>query len=309
VVLKIVAGGGPIWTAWPILVSHRTSTSAAPLLLPFVALYLTSLRSIPITLCRIYGCLLLVDLAETPFISFCCSPEAWDGSLLRFSPPFVKTRFVTSNRWRDLHWPWMFSWQWIWGLLPLRAFLVYPLGDLRVDLAKLFLVESPNRIAWHLMLWTIRFTSFVTVCSDGILAPSLLPPRTSPVDATLPSYWIVIKSSSVCCICFCIFAFLLLCLVFLYCCLCCPLCRVLYYDVCHFCLFYSSKLPFFFFFFFLTFVEALSKICYLCFHPLLLLHVFFIFLISLKPILHNFHLSSLSPLSLHIFFFFFNLFS
>jgi hypothetical protein len=151
------------------------------------------------------------------------------------SPPFLKTRFVSSNRWRDLQWPWMFSWQWIWGLLPLRAFLDYPLGDLRVDLAKLFLVESPNRIAWHLMPWTIRFTSFVTVCSDGSLAPSLLPPRTSPVVAALPCCWIVIKSCSVCCICFCIFTFLLLCLVFLCCCLCCPLGRVLYYDVCHFC--------------------------------------------------------------------------
>uniref|UniRef100_A0A2N9HQB4 Uncharacterized protein n=1 Tax=Fagus sylvatica TaxID=28930 RepID=A0A2N9HQB4_FAGSY len=49
----------------------------------------------------------------------------------------------------------MFSWQWIWGLLSLQAFLDYPLGDLRVDFAKLFLVESSNRIAWHLMPWTI----------------------------------------------------------------------------------------------------------------------------------------------------------
>ena len=72
-------------------------------------------------------------------------------------------------------------------------------------------------------------------CSDGILAPSLLPPRTSPVVAALPCYWIVIKSSSVCCICFYIFAFLLLCLVFLCYCLCCPLGRILYYNVCHFC--------------------------------------------------------------------------
>ena len=174
------------------------------------------LHSILITLCGIYGCLLLVDLARTHFISFCCSPEAWGGSLFRFSPPFVKTRFVSSNRWRDLQWSWMFSWQWIWGLLSLQAFLDYPLGDFRVDLAKLFLVESSNRIAWHLIPWTIRFTSFVTVCSDGSLAPSLLSPRTSPVVAALPCCWIVIKSCSVCCICFCIFTFLLLCLVFFY---------------------------------------------------------------------------------------------
>ncbi len=133
----------------------------------------------------------------------------------------------------------MLSWQWIWGLLPLQAFLVYPLGDLRVDLAKLFLVESPNRIAWHLIPWTIRFTFFVTVSSDEILAPSLLPHRTSPVVAVLPSYWIVIKSSSFCCICvvdFCLCIFIFCCCdVFLCCRLCCPPGKVLYYDVCHFC--------------------------------------------------------------------------
>ena len=113
VVLKILAGGGPIWTAWPILVLHRASTSAAPLLLSFVLLFLSSLHSISISLCGIYECLLQVDLAGTSFLSFCCLLEAWCGSLLRLSPPFLKTRFVTSNRWRDLHWLWMFSWQWI----------------------------------------------------------------------------------------------------------------------------------------------------------------------------------------------------
>ncbi len=67
------------------------------------------------------------------------------------------------------------------------------------------------------------------------MAPCLRPPKTSPVVVALPCCWIVIKSSSVCCICFCIFTFLLLCLVILCCCLCWPLGRVLYYEVCHFC--------------------------------------------------------------------------
>jgi hypothetical protein len=113
-VLDIVVGGGPIWTAWPVLlVSRRASISTAPLLLYFVLLFLSSPRSIPISLCGIFSCLLLVDLSKTLVLSFCCLSEAWGGSLLRLSPPFLKTRFVTSNRWRDLHWLGMFSWQWV----------------------------------------------------------------------------------------------------------------------------------------------------------------------------------------------------
>uniref|UniRef100_A0A2N9FTV7 Uncharacterized protein n=1 Tax=Fagus sylvatica TaxID=28930 RepID=A0A2N9FTV7_FAGSY len=34
------------------------------------------------------------------------------------SLPLLKTRFVSSSRWRDLQWPLIFSWQWVWGLLP-----------------------------------------------------------------------------------------------------------------------------------------------------------------------------------------------
>uniref|UniRef100_A0A2N9GCI9 Uncharacterized protein n=1 Tax=Fagus sylvatica TaxID=28930 RepID=A0A2N9GCI9_FAGSY len=123
-----MASSGPIWTAWPVLlVPRRASTSATP----------------------------FVDLAGTHFPFFCCSLEAWGGTLLRLSPSFMKTSLVTSSRWRDLHWLWMFSWQWVWGLLPFQVFLGYPLGDLRVDLTQLFFMESPNRIAWHLMPWTI----------------------------------------------------------------------------------------------------------------------------------------------------------
>jgi hypothetical protein len=139
-----------------------------------------------------------------PFVQYCpklafrsCS-EAWGGTLLRLSLFFMKTRLMISSTWRDLQWLWMFRWQWVWGLLPFQVFLGYPLGDLRVDLTQLSFMESPNRIAWHLMPWTIRFTFYVIVCRDGILAPSFLPHRTSPAAVALVNYRIVIKPCVVC---------------------------------------------------------------------------------------------------------------
>jgi hypothetical protein len=103
-------------------------------------------------------------------------------------------------------------------------------------------MESPNRIAWHLMSWTSRFTFYVIVCRDGILAPSFLPHRTSLAAVALVNYRIVIKS---CVVCSCIVSRCLLCCcsylnvdVFLFCCCCCccyPRCRILFYDVCHLC--------------------------------------------------------------------------
>ena len=96
----------------------------------------------------------------------------------------------------------MLSWQWVWGLLPFRAFLVYPLGNLGVDLAKLLILESPKtRIARNLMPWIIRFDFSIVVCSDEILAQNFLPHWTSPVIVTLFNYWIVVKSWVVCCFC------------------------------------------------------------------------------------------------------------
>ena len=62
-------------------------------------------------------------------------------------------------------------------------------------------MEIPNQIAWHLMPWTIRFTFFVFVCMDGILAPSILPHRTSPADAALAIYRTAIKLCVVCRFC------------------------------------------------------------------------------------------------------------
>ena len=123
------------------------------------------------------------------------------GTLFRLSPSFLKKCLVSSCRWRDLHWLWMFSWQRVWGLFPFQVFLGYPLGDLRIDLTQLFFMKSPNRIAWHLMPWTIRFTFFVFVYMDGILAPSILPYRTSPAGAALAIYQTAIKLCVGCCFC------------------------------------------------------------------------------------------------------------
>jgi hypothetical protein len=116
-----------------------------------------------------------------------------------------------SSTWRDLQWLWLFSWPWVWGFLPFQASLSYPLGDLRVDHTQLFFTESPNRIAWHLMPWTIRFTFFVLVSMDGILAPSFLPHRTSPASAALAIYWTMIKH---CVACSCVDIRCLLCCCF-----------------------------------------------------------------------------------------------
>ena len=93
------------------------------------------------------------------------------------------------------------------GSTPALSFsCLLPLGDLRLDLAKLLLMESSNtRIAWHQMLCTIRFDFFIVVCSGGILAPSFLPHRISPVVAALLSYRIVIKYWIVCSICIAVF--------------------------------------------------------------------------------------------------------
>ena len=96
----------------------------------------------------------------------------------------------------------MLSWQWVWGLPLFQAFLVYHLGDLGEDLAKLLLMESPiTRITWYLMSWTIQFDFSIVVCLDGTLALSFLLHRTSPAIASLLSYRIVVKSCVICCIC------------------------------------------------------------------------------------------------------------
>ena len=59
--------------------------------------------------------------------------------------------------------------------------------------------------------WTIRFTFFVFVSMDGILAPSLLPQRTSPASAALAIYWTMIKP---CVACSCVDIRCLLCCCF-----------------------------------------------------------------------------------------------
>ena len=74
----------------------------------------------------------------------------------------LKTSLRSFSKWRDLHWPWMFYWQWVWRLCPSWVVLIYP--NLRVDLLKLIHLESPKtRIAWHVMPWTIRFDLLLTI--------------------------------------------------------------------------------------------------------------------------------------------------
>ena len=103
-------------------------------------------------------------------------------------------------RWHDLQRSWILRRHRVWGLLPYRAFIIYP--DLGVDLSKLFLVESPKtRIAWHLMPWTIRFDFLVVSCSYGNLVPILLSFRTSPTATALAIDQTVIKSCVICCSC------------------------------------------------------------------------------------------------------------
>jgi hypothetical protein len=112
---------------------------------------------------------------------------------------FFDGEIESSCRWRDLQRPWMLRRQRVWGLLPYRAFIIYP--DLGVDLSKLLLLESPKtRIAWHLMLWTIRF-DFLVGCSYGNLVPSFLSFQTSPTTAALAIYQTVIKPCVVYCSC------------------------------------------------------------------------------------------------------------
>ena len=138
------------------------------------------------------------------------SSESSDGSRLRcfwlFFSFILLTRFVSSDRWRDLQWLWMLSWQCVWVFFPFRAFFDYPFGNLGVDQSKLSLESPSTRITWHLKSWTIRFDSYVRYCSDGTMYPSLLSHRTSVVAAALLIYKNAVKScvfssycSVVCC--------------------------------------------------------------------------------------------------------------
>ena len=66
--------------------------------------------------------------------------QGWLLTLARYL--FFYCEIESYCRWRDLQQPWMLSRQRVWGLLPYRAFIIYP--DLGVDLSKLLLVESPK---------------------------------------------------------------------------------------------------------------------------------------------------------------------
>ena len=90
----------------------------------------------------------------------------------------------------------MFGGHRVWGLLPVRDFVDYPIFGL--DPSKLFFLKSPHhtQIAWHLLSWLIRFDLSV-VCLAGIKAPNLLLFRTSVVMVALVIFWILFKLCSV----------------------------------------------------------------------------------------------------------------
>ena len=154
----------------------RASSSTPPSLSTLSSLFLT-----PPFLCRF----VLLLLAEV--FGWHKTPDALS---------LLKTSFGSFNRRRDLQAPWMFCWQQVWGLLPFRALTVFSQGDLRVDLIKLLLLESPNTAIPELHgIWCHgqRFELPVG-CSDGTMAPSLLSHWTSPIAVILPNYWIAVKT-------------------------------------------------------------------------------------------------------------------
>ncbi len=109
---------------------------------------------------------------------------------------------------------WMFGGHRVWGLLPVRDSIDYPIFG--VDPSKLFFLKSPHhtRIAWHLLPWLIRF-DFSVVCLAGIKAPNLLLFWTSLVVVALVIFWILVK----------------FCVVWCYCCCCCDVVVVIFVVV------------------------------------------------------------------------------
>ena len=162
---------------FPVLIRTRQATTST-LLFPLVmfSLFLLCSGHVLVGFARAHGWLV------TPAVSL-----------------FFYGKIGSSCRWRDLQRPWMLRRQWVWGLLPYRAFVIQP--DLGVDLSKLLLLESPKtRIAWYLMLWTIRF-DFLVGCSYENLVPSFLSFQTSPTTTALAIYQTVIKPCFVYCSC------------------------------------------------------------------------------------------------------------
>jgi hypothetical protein len=129
--------------------------------------------------------------------------EALGGSSFQRTLSLLLARLFLSNGRRDLLRPLMFGGHQVWGLLPVRDSINYPIFG--VDLSKLFFLKSPHhtRIAWHLLQWPIRF-DFLVVCLAEIKAPNLLLFRTSFVVVALVIFWIVVKFCVVWCYCCCV---------------------------------------------------------------------------------------------------------
>ena len=129
--------------------------------------------------------------------------EVLGGSSLQWTLSLLSARLFLSNGRRDLLRLWMFGGHRVWGLLPVRDFINYPIFG--VDLSKLFCLKSLHhtRIAWHLLQWPIRF-DFSVVCLTKIKAPNLLLFWTSLVVVVLVIFWIVVKFCVVWCYCCCV---------------------------------------------------------------------------------------------------------
>uniref|UniRef100_A0A2N9IWR5 Uncharacterized protein n=1 Tax=Fagus sylvatica TaxID=28930 RepID=A0A2N9IWR5_FAGSY len=122
--------------------------------------------------------------------------EALGGSSLQRTLSLLSARLFLSSGHRDLLRSLMFGGHRVWGLLPVRDSIDYPIFG--VDPSKLFFLKSPHhtRIAWHLLPWLIRFDLSV-VCLAGIKAPNLLLFRTSVVVVALVIFWILVKLCAV----------------------------------------------------------------------------------------------------------------
>ena len=95
-VREIMAGGGPIWAAWPVpLFLVEPPPLSPPLLLSLVSFFLSFLCSNSISHCGIFCCLIQVGLVGVL------------GSRLVFFS-LLKTKLVTPYRQWDLQRPWMF---------------------------------------------------------------------------------------------------------------------------------------------------------------------------------------------------------
>jgi hypothetical protein len=123
--------------------------------------------------------------------------ESLGGSSLQRIPSLLSARIgLSSGRW-DLLRRWMFGGHRVWGFLPTRVSINYPI--LGVDHLKLFFFKSP----YHTRIeWQIRFDLSV-VCLAGIKDLNLLLFWTLVAVVALVIFWILVKLCAFWCYCCC----------------------------------------------------------------------------------------------------------